>query len=171
VPADPLALAHRVDGCLEYLAEIAADLALDPDRHHQPGEVLARVAGGGAVERVFEFATEPRLGKRPAELARDRLGAFAYERVDRLPEREAGPDRADDELQRLRQQFGEPGGAAGGADVAVHAGQQPAGSEPERYAEPDREDEREQHCATGRRAGTGEQPLRRTQVHAGPVER
>ena len=111
-------LAHRADGGLEDLGEVAADLPLNPDGHHQPRDVLAGVALPDPFERVLQVAAEPGLGERAAQLAGHRLAALAHQCVDGLRQREAGAQRTDHELQGVRELLGERAGPATGAPAA-----------------------------------------------------
>ena len=68
--AHVLALADGGGDRLEQLGEVAADPALDVDRHHDPGEVLALEPLGHALESGLEADAQPGLDEHAAELAR-----------------------------------------------------------------------------------------------------
>ena len=55
------------------------------------------------VERVLERDAQPGLDQHALELASDRLGALAHDRVDRLGERQAGGERARHQLEGVGQ--------------------------------------------------------------------
>ena len=87
----------------QQLGQVAADLALDPDRHHDPPEVAALHPLGDALQGVLDGHAEPALDHDPPELAGDRLGALADDRVDGLREGEAGREAAGHQLQGVGQ--------------------------------------------------------------------
>src|SRR6266508_3500088 len=138
-PAQPGTLPHGVHSGLQHLGQVAADLALDPDRHHQPLQVLAAGTFGHLVQRRFHLDAEQGLRQRPAELAGDRLTALAYQDVERLRQREPGPQRADDQLQRVRKLFGEAAGSASAAHPEVQPGEQPTPRCAEQHRGPPRQ--------------------------------
>ena len=68
--AQVLALAQGGGHVEQQLGQVAADLALDPDRHHDPLEVRLSIRVRDALERVFQGDTEPALDDDALELAR-----------------------------------------------------------------------------------------------------
>ena len=170
--AQELPLAQGLGHLQQQLGQVAADLALDADRHHDPLPVAALHPLGDPFERVLQRDAETGLDDDALELARDGLVALAHDRVDRLREREAGGEAARHQLQRVGQtgaEGAEPAGALEpqvepGADRARRRRRGPrAGCCPTPIRMP------EQAGADGD-AGPQQQPLRRLQRHPCGVE-
>ena len=166
-----LALTQRPRHVQQQLRQVSADLALDPDGHHGPFEVLAVHATTDGLECVLDRDTEPRLDQCSPELSGQRLLALTDDGVQRLGQRETGLEAAGHELQ-----------AAG--ELAVERLDPPRPLEPEeepREKDPgDQPDQTEQEAATaegesdsGRAHGDAavqEQPLRGLERDRGGLE-
>ena len=107
VAAQVLALAQGRRHGEQQLGEVSADLALDPDGHHDPPEVTALHPLGDSFEGVLDGHAQTALDDHPAELAGDRLGALADDGVDGLREGEPGREAAGHQLQGVGQAHAE----------------------------------------------------------------
>src|SRR6266567_1347980 len=74
--ADVGALAHGADGGAQHLGQVAADVALNTNRHHRPAQVNGVHPLGDAAERVLQVGADPGLRERTGELARRWLGVL-----------------------------------------------------------------------------------------------
>ena len=127
------------------------------------------IRAGDPLQRVLQRHAEPRLAHRPRELGGQRVGQLPDHRLDRLSEREARTQRADDQLQRVRQQAGEGAGPPVRAVAAVEGGADPDRHQPDE--QPERAGEqRQQQTAGEAEQRPHQQPLVRPQAQVGPVE-
>src|SRR4051812_16181014 len=111
LPAEPLTLAECLRDHEEQLREVAADVALDPDGHHHPGEVLARHPPADPLEGVLDGHPEPALDECAIELGGHGGLPLPHHRVDRLGQRVARLHAAGEHLDGVRQ-LGEEGALA-----------------------------------------------------------
>ena len=103
VALQALPLAQRPGRRPQRLGEVAADLALDADRHRRPAHVRAVHPVRHPLERVADVGADPRLGQGPRELLRQRLGGVLGDGVERLAERESGRQAAGQQHEDIGQ--------------------------------------------------------------------
>ena len=92
---------HRLRDRVEELGEVSTDFALDADRHDGPREVAALHAPRRVVERFLDRTAETGLGERPLQLAADRFARLFGDGLEALHEREAGPHRTREQVERV----------------------------------------------------------------------
>ena len=103
LPPEPFAGDHGLGHRRQELCQIATHLTLDADGHHRPLEVGAPKPGGHVVERVLEHPAQTGLGQHPAQFATHGVVDLLGHGVHALHQRVAGPQRAGEELQHVRQ--------------------------------------------------------------------
>src|SRR3954454_3314185 len=169
--AHVLALAHGGRHRVQQLGEVASDLALDVDGHHDPVEVLALEPVGDALEGGLERQPETGLDEHLAELAGDRLGGLADDGVDRLRQRQTGSQGPGHQLQGVGERRLELLLAALATEAEVQPGSEPA----QRHEQqPDDQvaaaDEQADDRDPDEDRGVEEQPLGRAPVAAARLE-
>ncbi len=100
---DALTLLHGVGDRVEQRGQVSTDLALDPDRHDGPRQVVAAHAHGGVIERVLGRPAQTNLGEHALQLASHRWADLLGDCFEALHEREPGPQRAREERERVGQ--------------------------------------------------------------------
>ena len=173
VAPEVLSLAERRGRGAQRLGQVAADLALDADRHRGPAHVVAVHALGHVLEGVRHVGTDPGLGQGPRELLGARLGGVARHGVERLEQAEAAGEAGGRQHEDVGEQGLELAGPAPGEVPQDDGGQDETGDDAD--DEPDqRVPGQEQDVADEPADEHGEdpqdEPLARTPRQVGPVE-
>ena len=168
LPAKRLPLAKRPGHRGEQLREVAADLTLDPDCHHHPGEVLALHPFSDAFHGVLDRDAESCLDERAVELPADGLLVLTHNGVHRLRHGVAGGQAAGDQLQRVRQLTQECGRPPRLLDEKVGPWEaQPRGEPEDGRNDPPTGDEQQDQRGASCDAEVDQHPLGRPQRHSG----
>src|SRR5579875_389082 len=99
----PLALDHGVGDRVEDLRQVAAHLALYPDRHDRPLEIPAADTGRCRVHRVLDGRAEPGCHHRLSQLPPHGILHLVRHGVEALQEGETCPESSRQQLQHVGQ--------------------------------------------------------------------